>query len=58
MATKKARKKSKRLTPAEQHLLFVETAKKAEPDERPEEFDKVFKRVALASKAVERKRSR
>ena len=46
------RRKAKKppLTPAEQHARFVEAAKKAEADERPEEFDKIFKKVARARK--------
>jgi hypothetical protein len=35
-----------KLTPAEQSARFIEAAKKAEVDERPEEFEKVFKRIA------------
>ena len=36
----------KRLTPAEQSARFIEAAKKAEADERPEEFEKVLKKIA------------
>jgi hypothetical protein len=44
-----------RLTPAEQHARFVEAAKKAGADERPEAFDKVFKRIVPSKKkAAER----
>jgi hypothetical protein len=38
--------KPKRMTPAEQSEAFIEAAKKAEADERPEEFEKVLKKVA------------
>lgn len=33
-------------TPAAQHKRFVETAKKLEASEAPEDFDRAFKRVA------------
>jgi hypothetical protein len=39
-------KQSKRMTPAEQSARFIEAAKKAEADERPEEFEKVLKKIA------------
>jgi hypothetical protein len=45
MATKKRPKD----TPAEQSARFIEAAKKAEADERPEAFDKVFKKVASSA---------
>lgn len=47
MATKK---KAKPLTPAEQSARFIEAAKKAEADERPEEFEKAFKKIASRRK--------
>jgi hypothetical protein len=46
MARKAKPKKKAPMTPAEQHARFVEAAKKAEADERPEEFERVFKKVA------------
>lgn len=48
---KPKRKTAKRMTPAEQHARFVEAAKNAEADERPEAFDSVFKRIAPAKVA-------
>jgi hypothetical protein len=42
------KKKTKRLTPAEQSARFKETARKLGADERPEEFDKVIKRLSTA----------
>ena len=44
------RRKSKRLTTAEQSARFIETARKLGADERPEEFAKVLKKVASAKK--------
>ena len=52
MATKK--RSIKRMTPAEQHARFIEAAKKAEADERPEAFDAVFKRVARPKPSASR----
>ena len=43
-------KKRSKLSLAEQSARFIEAAKKAEADERPKEFDKVFKRVAAQKK--------
>jgi hypothetical protein len=40
-----AKKKAKRLTPAEQHKRFVAMAKEVEADESPDALDKAFKRV-------------
>jgi hypothetical protein len=40
-----AKKKAKRLTPAEQHKRFLEAAKEAEVD--PKKFDDAFKRLNL-----------
>jgi hypothetical protein len=51
-----APKKSKRLTPAEQHARFVEAAKKAEADERPEAFDRVFDKIARTKPSAPRSR--
>jgi len=44
------KRKGKKLTPAEQSARFIEAAKKAEADERPEEFDKTFKKVAAPAR--------
>lgn len=42
------RKKSvRRMTPAEQSARFIETAKKAQADERPEAMDEAFKKMDL-----------
>lgn len=38
-------KKRRHLTQAEQSARFIEAAKKAEADERPEEFDKVVTKI-------------
>jgi hypothetical protein len=38
----------RRLTPAEQSARFIEAAERAEANERPEEFEKVLKKVAPA----------
>jgi hypothetical protein len=43
-----ASKKSKRLTPAEQHARFVEAAKKAEADESGKTFERAFKKIVPA----------
>jgi hypothetical protein len=48
--------KHRRMTPAQQHARFVEAAKKAEADERPEAFDKVFTKIARAKPSVPRSR--
>jgi hypothetical protein len=46
------KKRSKqKMTPAEQSARFIEAAKKAEADERPEEFEKVLKKIAPMPKA-------
>ena len=42
----RTKKETRRMTPAEQSARFIEAAKKAETDERPDEFDKVFRAVA------------
>lgn len=44
------------MTPAEQHARFVEAAKEAEADERPEVFDAAFKQIALAKRIAKPKR--
>ena len=46
-----------KMTPAEQSARFIEAAKKAEADERPEEFEKVLKKMAvkLSSKPLSRR---
>jgi hypothetical protein len=52
---KTTRKRStKRMTPAEQHARFIEAAKKAEADERPAAFDKVFKSMQIRRKTTKR----
>lgn len=51
-----AKEKVKRMTPAEQSARFIEAAKKAEADERPEEFDKVLKKIAPAKKFSAKKK--
>jgi hypothetical protein len=48
MATKKfaiMKKAKPKLTDAERHARFVETARKVGADERPEEFDKAFMKL-------------
>lgn len=42
----KAKKKKPPMTQAEQSAHFIEAAKIAEADERPEEFEKTLKRIA------------
>jgi hypothetical protein len=51
MARKKAEPKPK-LTAAERHKRFVETAREVGADERPEAFDRAFRRVAKAAPRV------
>jgi hypothetical protein len=41
-----AKEKKIKDTPEQQSARFIEAAKRAEADERPEEFDKVLKRIA------------
>ena len=48
-------KHKKRRDQSEQSARFVEAAKKAEVDERPEEFDKAFAKVAKAKEPVKKK---
>lgn len=42
----KKKPNAERMTPAEQSARFIEAAKKAEADERPEQFEKVLKKIA------------
>ena len=42
--------KKRKMTRAEQSARFIEAAKKAEADERPEEFEKVLKKLLPAKK--------
>ncbi len=42
---RKAAAPKRKETPPEQHKRFVEVAKKLEASEKPEDFDKAFKRV-------------
>jgi hypothetical protein len=42
--------KKKKMTQAEQSASFIETARKLETDERPEEFERVLKKVARKRK--------
>jgi hypothetical protein len=51
-----ASKKSNELKQKEQSARFIETARKLGADERPEEFDKLLKKVA-AKRSVLKKRS-
>jgi hypothetical protein len=46
MATRKKHKpKTPKLTDAERHARFVETARKVEASEDPKDFEKAFKKV-------------
>jgi hypothetical protein len=49
-----AKRKSKRMTPAEQHARFVEAAKKSEADESPDAMDKAFKKLTLKNGSSKR----
>jgi hypothetical protein len=50
MASKKTKTKPKpKLTDAERHARFVETAKKVEASEKPEDFDRAFEKIAKAT---------
>ena len=40
------KEKKPKLTDAERHKRFVETAKKVEASDKPEDFDEAFKKVA------------
>ena len=42
--------KKPKLTDAQRHKRFVEMAREVEADERPEAFDKAFKRVTAVAK--------
>jgi hypothetical protein len=44
------RKRKKPPSPAEQSARFIEAARKLGADERPEEFDKAFKKIASQKK--------
>lgn len=46
---KKSRSTKNKLTDAERHTRFVETAKKVEASEKPEDFDRAFKKVTQKS---------
>jgi hypothetical protein len=48
------KKRKSKLTPAEQHARFVETAKKAEADEAPDAMDRAFKRLKITRKSSPR----
>ena len=50
MVAKPARKP--KLTDAERHKRFVAMAREVEADERPEAFDKAFKRVTSGKHAL------
>jgi hypothetical protein len=45
MSKKITRKAKPKLTDAERHARFVETARKVEASEKPEDFDKAFEKV-------------
>jgi hypothetical protein len=48
MATSKVKKrKAQKLTDAERHARFVETARKVEASEDPKDFEKAFEKVAV-----------
>ena len=47
-----ARAKKAKLTDTERHARFVETAKKVEASESPEDFDRAFTRVTATKKEV------
>jgi hypothetical protein len=46
---------TKRLTPVEQSARFIETARKIGADERPEEFEKVLRKVAKRTSVPKKK---
>ncbi|MGB6309963.1 MAG: hypothetical protein WBF89_19430 [Steroidobacteraceae bacterium] len=54
VAKKKARARPK-LTDADRHARFVETARKVEASEEPEDFEKAFKKIVPLGKAKARK---
>jgi hypothetical protein len=41
---------TKRMTPAEQSARFIEAAKKAEADDRPEEFERTLRKIMKTKK--------
>jgi len=47
--------KRKRLTTAGQSARFIETARNPGADERPEQFEKAFKRVVPSKKPAKRR---
>lgn len=47
-------KRSTKLNEAEQTARFIETARKLGADERPEEFEKLLKKVAVSKKKIAR----
>jgi hypothetical protein len=51
-----AKSKKPKESQTEQSARFIEAAKKVEADERPEEFEKVLKKIA-PSKAFKKKRA-
>jgi hypothetical protein len=46
MKAKAKKRTAPKLTDAERHLRFVETARKVEASEDPADFDRAFKKVA------------
>ena len=58
MPRKSAPKKKPKLTDAERHACFVETARQIEASEKPKDFDKAFKRVASSSGATAERANR
>lgn len=47
---KKVKSKSRKLSDADRHARFVETARKFEASEDPADFERVFKRIAQSAK--------
>jgi hypothetical protein len=45
-----------KLTDAERHKRFVDTAKEVEADERPEVFDEAFNMVTASGRSVKARR--
>ena len=56
MARKAASKRKPKLTDAERHKRFVAMAREVAADERPEAFDRAFKRVVPSSSAAGKSR--
>lgn len=52
MAQKPKAEPKPKLTDAERHARFVETARAVEVDESPEAFDRAFDRVVKPKKAI------